>query len=185
MIRPGRFTLTFTLGELALVPLAWLVVWLWAGADLPPFRLEAKGVGIGLAGSVPPLLFLFWMVSPLGRDLPFVSRVRNLLGKFLGPTLARLSWWQMALVALAAGIGEETLFRGALQPRLGLFWASMIFGLLHAFTVSYALMATCLGAYLGWLWLQTGDLVVPVVAHGFYDFVALWVFRREMRRRES
>jgi membrane protease YdiL (CAAX protease family) len=34
-------------------------------------------------------------------------------------------------IALAAGIGEETLFRGALQPRMGLVWTALVFAAVH------------------------------------------------------
>lgn len=37
----------------------------------------------------------------------------------------------IAVLALSAGICEETLFRGAIQPRLGLFVAALVFAALH------------------------------------------------------
>jgi membrane protease YdiL (CAAX protease family) len=37
----------------------------------------------------------------------------------------------VATIALAAGIGEETLFRGALQPRMGLLWTAILFAAVH------------------------------------------------------
>lgn len=37
----------------------------------------------------------------------------------------------IATIALAAGIGEETLFRGALQPRMGLVWTACVFAAVH------------------------------------------------------
>ena len=35
------------------------------------------------------------------------------------------------LVSLGAGIGEETLFRGAMQPRLGIWLTSLVFAVSH------------------------------------------------------
>jgi len=37
----------------------------------------------------------------------------------------------IATIALAAGICEEALFRGALQPRLGLIWTALLFAVVH------------------------------------------------------
>ncbi|HKF76041.1 MAG TPA: CPBP family intramembrane glutamic endopeptidase [Candidatus Dormibacteraeota bacterium] len=37
----------------------------------------------------------------------------------------------IATIALAAGICEETLFRGALQPKLGIVWTSIVFAVVH------------------------------------------------------
>jgi membrane protease YdiL (CAAX protease family) len=39
--------------------------------------------------------------------------------------------WEWLLIALATGIGEELLFRGALQPALGLGFTSILFALIH------------------------------------------------------
>jgi membrane protease YdiL (CAAX protease family) len=38
----------------------------------------------------------------------------------------------IATIALAAGICEEALFRGALQPRLGLVWTALLFTAVHS-----------------------------------------------------
>ena len=37
------------------------------------------------------------------------------------------------------------------------------------------MLAAIVGAYLGWLFVITGNLLVPVVAHALYDLVALAV----------
>ena len=54
---------------------------------------------------------------------------------------------------------------------------AILFGLLHAVNAAYAVLATLMGLYLGWLWMATGNLAVPIVAHAVYDFLAL-VFSR-------
>jgi membrane protease YdiL (CAAX protease family) len=56
--------------------------------------------------------------------------------------------------------------------------ASAVFGLLHAITPTYAILATVMGAYLGVVWIASGNLLAPIVAHALYDFVALvWLLR--------
>ncbi len=42
-----------------------------------------------------------------------------------------LSGWRPLWIALAAGLGEELLFRGALQPHLGIWLTSALFALAH------------------------------------------------------
>ena len=39
--------------------------------------------------------------------------------------------WEWLILAIAAGVGEELLFRGALQPVLGLGFTAVLFGLVH------------------------------------------------------
>ena len=49
----------------------------------------------------------------------------------------------------------------------------------HAVTRRYALYATVVGAYLGWVVIASGDLVVAAVAHAAYDALALgWLIAR-------
>ena len=87
----------------------------------------------------------------------------------------------LALISALAGLGEELLFRGVLQTvlagavGLGLAVAltSIVFGLAHFISFTYAAYATVVGVYLGVLLIVFGNLLVPVVAHAAYDFLAL------------
>lgn len=51
----------------------------------------------------------------------------------------------IATIALSAGICEETLFRGALQPRLGLLWTAIVFAVIHS---QYGLSLDALAVFL-------------------------------------
>ena len=84
-------------------------------------------------------------------------------------------------LGLAAGVGEEMLFRGVLQyelaARIGqgvaLGVTAVIFGFLHAITPTYALLATLASLYFGYLYQTTGNLAVPITTHALYDVGAL------------
>ena len=54
---------------------------------------------------------------------------------------------------------------------------SLLFGLAHAMTTSYFVIASLVGAYLGWLAMTYADLIAPIIAHALYDFVAILYFR--------
>jgi uncharacterized protein len=118
-----------------------------------------------------------------------VRRLVDLVVEQLGPALATRSAAQLALLAALAGIAEEFLFRGVIQAALthwlpeitALFLASALFGLAHFVTPTYALLAAGAGLYLGTLYLLQGNLLVPVVAHAVYDFVALLYLVRRYR----
>jgi membrane protease YdiL (CAAX protease family) len=89
-----------------------------------------------------------------------------------------------------AGLGEELLFRGLVQAGLArlisgpagiwiaLLAASLLFGVFHWLSTTYALLAAAAGLYFGWLLIATGSLWPPVVAHALYDFAALWYLLR-------
>jgi membrane protease YdiL (CAAX protease family) len=118
---------------------------------------------------------------PLGP----LSDLERLVEERVTPLFAGFTTEQMALLSTAAGIGEETLFRGLLQGgvahavespyRIGIALAvsSIAFGLCHYLSKTYFVLTTLIGLYLGWLYLWTGNLMAPIVTHAVYDFVAL------------
>ena len=99
------------------------------------------------------------------------------MGRFLGHVLGRLDWRRCLLLAALSGVAEETLFRGMLQPRVGLVAASLLFGLAHFVPrralLPWTLMSLTAGFLLGWLFDTTGNLVAPVVAHAGINAVNL------------
>jgi len=107
------------------------------------------------------------------------SSVLSLLGGTFKPVLGAL----IALaLGLAAGLGEEMLFRGVLQFELAsrttseivaVGLSSIIFGALHAVTPLYAILAALASVYFGWLYIVTGNLAIPIATHAFYDWAAL------------
>jgi membrane protease YdiL (CAAX protease family) len=79
-------------------------------------------------------------------------------------------------IALAAGIGEEILFRGALLPRLGNPAAALLFAVLHAqYAISLATLEIfILGLVLGMLRRRAGT-TAAIVAHTSYDMILLLI----------
>jgi uncharacterized protein len=147
------------------------------------FELTTPALLQGVLATVPLLLGLRWSLrthwQPLARLVTFVQQhVRPL---FVGCSLGEL-----ALLALLAGLAEEALFRGVVQiglsrwlsPWGGLAGASLLFGLVHFLTISYATLAALVGLYLGALLLLSGNLLVPIVVHALYDLIALMVLIR-------
>jgi membrane protease YdiL (CAAX protease family) len=175
--------------EGGLAGLALLLGWLFGQPPLADCRWSPAALGAGVVATLP-MLGLFaavtrWPVGPLGR-------IRRILDEFIIPLFSGCSLPQLALLSAVAGLGEEMLFRGVLQPVLGrwlgqaggLLAASLLFGLLHPITLTYIVLAAALGLYLGWLALATGNLLVPIVAHALYDFLVLvYLLRRPVPGR--
>ena len=142
--------------------------WHWNGWD------AALGAGASLPMLLAFALCLWWPVGPLGR-------IRQFCDEVVRPLFAPCSVLDLAVISLLAGVGEEMLFRGVLQevlsgwlnPWLGLAAASVVFGLFHPITPAYIVLAAAMGAYLGALWLATGNLLTVSITHGLYDFLIL------------
>ena len=76
------------------------------------------------------------------------------------------------LLGVSAGVGEELLVRGALQPRAGLFWASMLFAAGHVqYTWFGMLTILLLGVALG-IVRARANTTTAIVVHALYDIVA-------------
>ena len=187
MPQPTRFAMTAVAFEGGLGLFAVFLGWLlgngpWETMVGRPLGEWRDALLLGLVGTVPMVLALLCMDRWPGW--PF-CQTKQFLQNQIVPLFADLSVGQLMLLSLAAGIGEELLFRGLVQagviawigPPNGLFaglvLASVIFGVCHWLTTMYAILATLVGLYLGWLFLISGNLLTPIVAHALYDFVAL------------
>ncbi len=173
--------------EGGLIVVAWLAGWVLNQLPLATWKWNALDALLGLAAIVPMLALFFaclrWPIGPIRPIQKFCDDV-------LRPLLAPCTLLDLAGISILAGLGEEMLFRGVFQGAfsywtkstwIGLALASVLFGLCHAITVAYVVLATLMGVYLGWLWEVTGNLMVVALAHAVYDFVALVVLLRARR----
>lgn len=175
-----------------MIPIAIVLGWL-VGID--PFGMllfKENAIFYGLAGTVPLFLLLMTLAQ---LKTGAIQNIRKLLLDTLGVSLHRLQWPDLLVLSAIAGISEEVLFRGVLQPWLqtamgvsgGLLASNVVFGLLHAVTPLYALLAGLVGIYLG-LCLDYGgerNLLTPIIVHGVYDFLAFMVIMRAYAEQQE
>ena len=159
---------------------------LGAWVDTAPFatlRWTWRGLAWGTAATAPLLWGLWWC---LRTGFPPVVRLVRLAEERIAPMFAGSTMLELAAIAALAGLGEEALFRGVIQTALAghlpvgaaIAMAAALFGLAHWLTPTYAVLAALVGAYLGWAFVASGNLLVPLVAHALYDLVALAILVR-------
>ena len=170
--------------ELAMVPAAIGIGRLCRFSPTQELRFELGAVGIGLLATLPPLVFYYFAVR---SQRPAFQKLREITTRLTDALFSRSALWPIyaLILSLAAGLGEELLFRGLIQSGLsalvgstgglavGLAGASLLFGLMHAQTKLYFVLATGIGLYLGILLILTGNLLVPITVHALYDLCAL------------
>ncbi len=171
----GQLTTLAVAGEslLAVGAAAWI-----RGRALPAAWAEGSRVLAVLVGLAAAAVLVAVNLALLCRapDVRGVRSVRRLYRDTLRPLFATVRLRDVVVISVAAGVGEELLFRGALQAEAGLATASVVFGLLHIGgrdTVVFGAWVMVMGAGLGWLAEVTGGLLAPIVAHGVYDAVAI------------
>ena len=91
----------------------------------------------------------------------------------------------LVLVSIFSGVGEETFFRGALQPEFGLVVASLLFGALHVGPdrryLVWTAWAVLAGFLFGVLYEVTGGLLAPVLAHCAHNAATLLLWKRSRK----
>ena len=194
--RSSEFIFYAALFEGALIMLALLLsaVGLFDPAQ-PLSRLSWErqllpGLIWGAAGTLPLLILLmaverlsFWPFGALSRITD--EQVRPL---FEGTAL-----YELLLVSLLAGLGEELLFRWSIQGGLSTWLgsdfgqvlavalAAALFGLCHFLNLAYAAVTFVIGLYFGAMMCLSGTWIAPAIAHAAYDFLALCYLTRWTR----
>jgi len=137
--------------------LRWPSPWTWLGIVGLVILLEALDYGVATG---------WHMLDPISYER--IGRIsKQLFGKLLTP-------WGAFAVGVTAGLSEEMLFRGAVQPRFGILLTNLLFAVVH---IQYGLSPVLLeifviGLILGWLRNRSG-LVACIVVHAAYNFLNL------------
>ena len=144
---------------------------------LPLSYSPARDVAAGLIGTCLPFAFFLFSLSPKADRINALVTLKKIVLSEVRPLFRNCSLNDLAVISLLAGIGEEFLFRGVIQTKFGIVFASILFGLLHFVSPAYAVVTTIMGFYLGMIFQISGGLLVPVIIHFVYDLAALVYLR--------
>ena len=141
-------------GVIAAQELDWVVVVFGDGANLLRDGVAGVIAGLSVVG-----------LTHLSLRIEAVRTLNNELKSMLGTPGSGA----ITVLAVSSAVGEELLFRGALQPMLGLLVTSVIFAALHGglnptFRL-WAVFALGAGLLLGGLTLWTDNLLAAILCH--------------------
>ncbi|MDC9728399.1 MAG: type II CAAX endopeptidase family protein [Methyloprofundus sp.] len=192
VINPKKFFKTALYFESSLILVA---IVLGAIAQINPFEFinfNERALVNGIMGTLP-LCVIFLALNHIKTDA--LLKIRKILHDTLGASLEDLHWTDLFVLAAVAGISEEILFRGVIQPWLenswgivaGLIISSVLFGLVHAVTLLYFILAGSISLYLGMYldYENTRNLLTPIIIHGLYDFFAFMVILHSYRLEQQ
>lgn len=170
------------------------VAWVWrsglGGEPLLYATRESATQGVDAVRDAACGLAVAAALVGLSRLLTRRSEAGRAMARELARVLGALRIGPIVVLALVSGIGEELFFRGALQPRVGLVPASLLFGLAHLLPswplVLWSGFAAVAGLLFGLLFDATGNLLAPVVAHVLVNALNLrWLVRRYLPPGQS
>jgi uncharacterized protein len=142
-------------------------LWLYLGdLSLRPIEFSAIALGIGMAlglglTGLSEIIYALWGTYRHSADF------------YLTMVLKPLAVPDIFWLGLLPGLSEELLFRGVMLPSIGLdpigiVLSSLCFGVLHMTDTRqwpYAVWASIIGIILGFTMVETGNLLIPIVAH--------------------
>ncbi len=151
-------------------------VGLWVGRDA---RAVRERLGLGGMNARHALVAVVGLVAIIGLNagMEWLERTWFHALWLRDQDMVRMIAADLSLAAtlvlgVSAGVGEEVLVRGALQPRMGLFWASVLFAAGHVqYTWFGMLTIALLGLTLGLVRLRA-NTTTAIVVHALYDIYA-------------
>jgi hypothetical protein len=161
------------------------LVWSTLRGHANVWRVEGRDDPEVLVGIVAGLL--------MGLGIVFLSRLAvhrfewaRALHRDFRARLGPLPDSEALVLAGASALGEELFFRGAFVPVAGLLWPNVVFALLHVGPrlryLPWTFSSFVIGIIFGQLFLWSGDLTGPIVAHFIVNFLNLrHLARHELR----
>ena len=159
-------------------------MWFWHENIQTSFALPQAPREIGRLGAIAFLgIGVLLVASHMFEDwFSSYRRLRNLIMRLLGG----ISIPGAIYLALVSAIGEELLFRGAIQPFAGIFLTSIMFGLLHVGPdgklSAWSLWTMMAGVLLGFMYEQTGSIIAPMITHFGVNAYSLIRLRKHYNR---
>lgn len=174
-----RTQVLIAMGVTAVVLLFVARLWLYlSSVSLLPITLtlDALLLGLGIALGITAasgLVYRLWSAYRQSADFYLHLVLKPLI-------LPDLIW-----LGLLPGMSEELLFRGVMLPAVGLnptgiVASSLLFGVLHLSGPQqwpYVVWATAVGLLLGFSAVATDNLLVPIVAHVFTNWLSSYIWK--------
>jgi uncharacterized protein len=125
------------------------------------------------------LIIPMFIVSAIGGVLTdiFQPGFTDSIDEIMGEVTGDLVTVQGAiLIGLSAGIGEEILFRGAIQPRFGILFTSIVFTLIHVqYGFSFVLLGVFLTSIILGIQRKKMNTTCCIITHATYNFGVMMI----------
>lgn len=145
----------------------------WWG-QLCIFRAAWLGLLAGCVTSAASLSILLWTRR---HGFPHAAEYVDV---YFVPAAQTLGATDIVGLSMCSGFAEEALFRGVLQPSIGIWTTSLIFGMLHTGARDLVVAGASAAAgslILGLLYQASGSLWCPIMCHAAHNLATLLYLR--------
>lgn len=167
-----RVLIMIILSQAVLILIAAIIMY-FSNESLVNIIVSGSGLSVVLYG----LLVTIGALLLVGLAYILFPSLKDMGTRIIEDGLRMFGKWQLVLLGVTAAIGEEILFRGALQPIIGIIPASILFGFVHMGWQKdmwpYSATAAAIGILLGLAYQYTGEIWVSIIGHGLYNMVAI------------
>ncbi|MCI0625026.1 MAG: CPBP family intramembrane metalloprotease [Acidobacteria bacterium] len=157
------------------------LVWIFFQKRLswaPLFDVSVEAIPRLMLGALGAAAFLVALSLYCSRNFLWAQQLEEEFSKILVPMPLR----EITAICLLSGVAEETFFRGAMQPAVGLIPTSLAFGLAHFVPRhpfwNWSFYAAFAGFLLGCLFALTNHLLPVIAAHFLTNFVLIVILNR-------
>lgn len=141
-------------------------------------------IGIGVVYGTATTLAAWLLIRTT-----MMTQVREFYATMIAPL--ELTNFDIIFISFCAGVGEELLFRGAIQPWLGVWITAIAFVAIHGYLSPknwrlsiYGMLMTIFMAGIGYMAIYLG-LLSSMVAHMVIDIILLYLLCKQARELPS
>ncbi|AEE15370.1 Abortive infection protein [Thermodesulfobium narugense DSM 14796] len=165
----NKFLFFSTIGELFLLAVSVFI--LKRFQQMPEFNIDL----LGFCTSVLVGILVFLLGFYISKIFLFAKRIDQAL--YIN-VFKQANILEMLYISILSAFSEEMFFRGLMQEFLGIYLASIFFGILHTPEISikglfYAIYISFIGFILGALYIQQGTILAPMIAHFIINFLGI------------
>lgn len=156
--------------------LAWIIMGFYPDTHFFEYMIGTGDIWLHLALGVGGGL-IFALIASWITERPFMREVTLRYNQMLGSL--RLNKSEVIFISFCAGVGEEFLFRGTMQPLMGIVPTAVIFVALHGYLSFRDWRISVYGLYMTLVIITLGiftdkwGILSAMIAHTIIDIVLL------------
>ncbi len=165
--------------------LAWVIMSFLPDFDYPAYFISEEPILWQIAAGLLYGTIAAFLAQGI-ISLKFMKKLTFRYAEMIGSM--NLNTNDIIFISFCAGFGEEVLFRGVIQPHLGILASSIIFVALHGYISFVNWRMSVYGAFMtlviigiGYL-VEWGGLIPAIIAHTIIDVILLLFINQKLKK---